>query len=68
MDNCGRRIKSLTPFVALAAVIAVLSAPGERLDLGGGLVADRPERRDRLYGRRLSRRRRAQDRRRRLDR
>ena len=36
--------------------------PGQRLDLGGVLVADRPERRGRLHGRRLSRRRRAEDR------
>ena len=42
--------------------------PGQRLDLGGVLVADRPERRDRLHRRRLSRRGRAQDRGRRPDR
>ena len=42
--------------------------PGQRLDLGGVLVADRPERRDRLHRRRLPRRRRAEDRRRRPDR
>ena len=42
--------------------------PGQRVDLGGVLVADRPERRGRLHGRRLPRRGRAQDRRRRPDR
>ena len=42
--------------------------PGQRLDLGRLLVADRHERRGRLHGRRLPRRRRAEDRRRRRDR
>ena len=42
--------------------------PRERLDVGGVLVADRPQRRDRLHGRRLPRRRRAADRPRRADR
>ena len=36
--------------------------PGQRIDMGGVLVADRPERRGRLHRRCLPRRRRAQDR------
>ena len=36
--------------------------PGQRVDVGGVLVADRPERRGRLHRRRLPRHRRAQDR------
>src|SRR5918911_3336621 len=42
--------------------------PGQRVDLGGVLVAHRPERRDRLHGGRVSGRRRAEDRRRWADR